>query len=517
MVIIILSINDLESFGVNDIYFYHFVLSPNNNLTEENRYFYLKEKSTRIPILRKTNFQEVEFFNIYLPENFDPYHLPEQLLFFKNEFLNSNWKKTIRFFHKYLLSCKIASNKDKISYYQNFKKFFKNHQNLNLKKIIKSDKKNKKIKKIKNTKFSKVKKFLNENHLYIKFLKNNKNLTISAISRIFEVDRNNIYKILQINNLKNNKIKKERKKFLSEKKIDKLKKKFLKLLNYYQEKNYNLKEIRNSFCKNNKIVAKFSHSWFYFHFIKKNNISFKIMKYRGIEKKPYKSFLSRILTVHYLKYLIKKKRPLIFFDEMSIEIKNKTKKIFCIKGQKFYKKCRITSLYLKILMLVDLNGVIAFNLTEKKNKKYEINHFLSSYFSIKKKYDKSIEECSVLILDNAPKHRNEILYRLRKLNHCNFSFIPPLSSPLNFIENIFNILKKKVKKKNPIDRYVQKNNYRQSLVKETFSSILQLDEKDFQKARNSYFYEIYSFIEKHKNVKKVFKDEKKFDNNLNIL
>ena len=91
-----------------------------------------------------------------------------------------------------------------------------------------------------------------------------------------------------------------------------------------------------------------------------------------------------------------------------------------------------------------MKGIEAFYLSDVSSTGKLNTDFIKEFFIRKSKELSESQQRVYLVLDNATKNRVKSIMNLSQSPRFNLIFIVPCTPILNFIENIFNILKRKV-------------------------------------------------------------------------
>jgi|GWRWMinimDraft_5_1066013.scaffolds.fasta_scaffold04105_2 hypothetical protein len=181
-------------------------------------------------------------------------------------------------------------------------------------------------------------------------------------------------------------------------------------------------------------------------FIKKNGISNQKCKLIYYQRNEQHKEECRLIFIDHLFGLIKKKESLFFFDETIFEINSKSFRTYSFKGIKPKTQVNIQPIYLKILMIVSFDRTEAIYMSYSPVLGKDVTRFIKQFvFNEQKKRDYPFKSIS-LVMDNSPKNRMEDIKKLANEKFINLIYTVPCSPFTNFIESVFNLLKREIQK-----------------------------------------------------------------------
>jgi hypothetical protein len=206
---------------------------------------------------------------------------------------------------------------------------------------------------------------------------------------------------------------------------------------------HSLHEIYIGYKETHPQLVKHSKSWFHKRFIQGNQISFKKTKIKNLSKNEDFKNKCRIIFISKLFDCLKLSDHVFFFDESTFEYLSDQLYGYAEKGQRSIKHLNYTPFYLKLFMIVDINRVHGFQLTFNSTTGDMTYNFINEFLQRQKAKMNCQNESIVLIMDNSPKNRIQKIKNLATNKEATLFYTVPTSPFTNFIENLFNIIKKK--------------------------------------------------------------------------
>jgi hypothetical protein len=269
------------------------------------------------------------------------------------------------------------------------------------------------------------------------------NATVTDVSKILKIPYHRVSKIHR--NLAHiDELKAQRNKIYQNDLRDKNENQiFMEFFKNNPQTHHSLQEIYISFKRMYPELVPYSKSWFHKKFIQGNQISFKKTKIKNLSKNEEFKNKCRIIFISKLFHCLKSNNHTFFFDESTFEYLSDQLYGYAEKGQRSIKYLNYTPYYLKLFMIVDMNQVHGFQLTFNSTTGDMTYNFINDFLQRQKNKMDCKNESIVLILDNSPKNRIQRIKNLAINREVTLYYTVPTSPFTNFIENLFNIIKKK--------------------------------------------------------------------------
>ena len=219
-------------------------------------------------------------------------------------------------------------------------------------------------------------------------------------------------------------------------------------------KQITVQEIYHNFCANKLNPDHMSKSTFYNQFIKLNQIKYKKIKFISNNSFTLKHIWSRMIFLYVLNKISILNENLWYFDESSFEILNNNSYAWQYKNEKAFHSTKLYPIKLKLLLLVNSTKIISYYITVGKTTGEIVTQFLEKSLNNQRKIDPKNGKQVFIVMDNATKNKVKILKNLALNNQFIILYTCPHSPFSNFVENIFNMLKKKMTRVNINSKYV---------------------------------------------------------------
>jgi len=256
----------------------------------------------------------------------------------------------------------------------------------------------------------------------VKNFYNNNEYSIREVAKIFNISKSTIQRWITSDNL-SKKVKNDYKD-----KID-------KIINDTVIDNpfITIKDIKNNL--ENKLNIKISLTGVFIH-VKRNGFSFK-----KVSKRMYRNLNEIKIKVKEFRKIIKKIKlsDIVCLDESGIKENMCEDYGWSKKGKKIIKYTKSHPKKYSVMMTINKEKIISSKIYDKNiNSEIFYNYMKDDLLPIiKNKY---------ILMDNIPFHKSEKIGELVKGTTNKLLFIPPYCPDFNPIENVFHILKQKIRK-----------------------------------------------------------------------
>ena len=164
-------------------------------------------------------------------------------------------------------------------------------------------------------------------------------------------------------------------------------------------------------------------------------------------RRPEERHECRLRTVRQLLFSIEAGHSVFFFDETTFDVSSMAEYAYGFSGVRPQGEIVRTNAFLRVLMVTSLTQVEMFHLTTSKVTTNTIEVFLEAFWMARTLEPKFDSAPTVLVLDNAPKNRTEVIKDLARHRKINLLFTVPCSPFLNCIESVFGILKRRIRRR----------------------------------------------------------------------
>lgn len=229
---------------------------------------------------------------------------------------------------------------------------------------------------------------------------------------------------------------------------------FLRFFDKHKQKEGGLAKLHSSFVSQNSKFSQMPKSSFYYYFLQNCGISSKIKKYTSKEKDPEGTMKKRLIYLDMFLRLMKTEKYIYFFDESTFEMHGKNGKSFERKGLQPTFESKLYPIKVKLLMIVSFERVECFQISCEGSNGVIIADFIKEFCMRK---SKELQHCSdkvFIVLDNATKNRVKKVSSIANSPRFYLVYIIPCTPMQNFIENVFNVLKRRISEVNFDERFL---------------------------------------------------------------
>lgn len=196
-----------------------------------------------------------------------------------------------------------------------------------------------------------------------------------------------------------------------------------------------------------------SRSSFYKLFIKKLNLTPKKPKFIKYLKNPIVANTERKLFMASHFYFVRQNYQTFFFDECSFDLHHNKSRMWELAGTKVLIHSKMTPASLRLMMVCSYEKIECLKLTNRSTLGEDIVNFLKEFILDKIANQDRRSNKILIVLDNSTKNRVDGVKKLVSNNRVNLQYIVPNTPALNFIENVFKVLKEQVYKEKFEERY----------------------------------------------------------------
>lgn len=219
-------------------------------------------------------------------------------------------------------------------------------------------------------------------------------------------------------------------------------------LNFFSENNSILRtqrELVSAFQTQYPNINCKSLSHFTRHFLVKNRISYQKVKLTYEQKHLEKRQRCRVLFIQQLFKLREDQCHLVYFDETTFDLTSKPYHQYSFIGFKPQANIKMVPIFVRLLLIVSRKSIEAAVLTTESVTGDFVFNFLRRFIYEKQKSATYAYNALTIILDNSPKNRGNKIRTLANRGYVNLMYTTPCSPYTNFIESVFNILKRKLR------------------------------------------------------------------------
>jgi hypothetical protein len=160
------------------------------------------------------------------------------------------------------------------------------------------------------------------------------------------------------------------------------------------------------------------------------------------------------LYIRSLNELFVANSKIYWFDECTFEVHRKSAKAFEYIGKKPIIKTKMTPISVRVLMICSMTSVECLMMTVESSLGTTVYSFIKEFFVRKLAENPQSNDRIFLVLDNAKKNRGDQLKKLADCPRVHLVYIIPNTPALNYIENLFNVIKRRVYANEFKERYV---------------------------------------------------------------
>lgn len=153
---------------------------------------------------------------------------------------------------------------------------------------------------------------------------------------------------------------------------------------------------------------------------------------------------NRAMFLQVFKELAIEGAEFIFVDESSFEVRYQSQRGYERPGFRPTFKSRSYPIVVKLTLACSFEGVIGYEVTDEKSTAKTTTKFIEAMFRDFKSNVRRRPRRLVIVLDNGPKNKSAELKRMAENFAFELLFTIPNSPFLNFVENVFNAIKKRV-------------------------------------------------------------------------
>lgn len=153
---------------------------------------------------------------------------------------------------------------------------------------------------------------------------------------------------------------------------------------------------------------------------------------------------NRVLFLKVFKDLALDGVEMVFFDESLFQVRQKNLRAFELPGQRPTFFSRSYPIFVKLTLMCSFTRVLGFEVSDQKTTAASTANFFREFVKSELAERRRRPRRVVVVLDNGPKNKSKEIEALAQSGSFELFFTIPNSPFLNFVENIFHVVKQRV-------------------------------------------------------------------------